>query len=50
MQSLTKEIIEAAIAGFEGQKQKIDVQIAELRAQSIPKDLFGKYDTPAPAL
>jgi hypothetical protein len=32
MQSLTKEIIEAAIAGFEGQKQKIDVQIAELRA------------------
>jgi hypothetical protein len=31
MQSLTKEIIEAAITGFEGQKQKIDAQIAELR-------------------
>jgi hypothetical protein len=30
--TLTKEIIEAAIAGFEGQKQKIDAQIAELRA------------------
>ena len=26
-----REIIEAAIAGFEGQKQKIDGQIAELR-------------------
>ena len=31
MPTLTKEIIEAAIAGFEGQKQKIDDQIAELR-------------------
>jgi len=30
--TLTKEIIEAAIAGFETQKQKIDDQIAELRA------------------
>jgi len=30
--TLTKEIIEAAIAGFEGQKHKIDAQIAELRA------------------
>lgn len=29
---LTKPIIEAAIAGFEAQKQGIDVQIAELRA------------------
>src|ERR1035438_5057632 len=29
---LTNEIIEAAIAGFEGRKQRIDVQIAELRA------------------
>ena len=32
MPTLTKEIIEAAIAGFEGQKDKIDAQIAELRA------------------
>ena len=32
MPTLTKEIIEAAIAGFEGQKQKIDVQIAELHS------------------
>jgi hypothetical protein len=32
MPTLTNEIIEAAIAGFEGQKQKIDAQIAELRA------------------
>jgi hypothetical protein len=32
MPSLTKEIIEAAIDGFEAQKQRLDVQIAELRA------------------
>lgn len=32
MPTLTKEIIEAAIAGFEGQKQRIDSQISELRA------------------
>jgi hypothetical protein len=32
MATLTKEIIEAAIAGFEAQKHKIDAQIAELRA------------------
>jgi hypothetical protein len=32
MPTLTHEIIEAAIAGFEGQKHKIDAQIAELRA------------------
>ena len=30
-QKLTKEIISAAIAGFEAQKQHIDSQIAELR-------------------
>lgn len=29
---LTKTIIEAAIDGFEAQKHKIDIQIAELRA------------------
>jgi hypothetical protein len=32
MPTLTREIIEAAIAGFEQQKTKIDDQIAELRA------------------
>ena len=32
MPSLTKEIIEAAIDGFEAQKQRLDVQLAELRA------------------
>jgi hypothetical protein len=32
MPTLSKQIIEAAIAGFEGQKLHIDVQIAELRA------------------
>ena len=31
-QKLTPEIIEAAINGFEAQKQRIDGQIAELRA------------------
>ena len=30
-QKLTNEIMEAAIAGFEAQKQRIDQQIAELR-------------------
>jgi hypothetical protein len=32
MPKLTKEIIQAAIDGFESQKHRIDVQIAELRA------------------
>ena len=32
MPTLTREIIEAAIAGFESQKQRIDAQISELRA------------------
>src|SRR5260370_39062210 len=32
MAKLTNEIIEAAITGFEAQKQRIDAQIAELRA------------------
>jgi len=32
-QKLTKEIITAAIAGFEAQKKHIDGQIAELRGQ-----------------
>ncbi len=32
MSTITKEIIEAAIAGFETQKQRIDEQISELRS------------------
>lgn len=32
MPTLTKEIISAAIFGFEEQRRKLDVQIAELRA------------------
>lgn len=32
MPKFTKEIIEAAIAGFEAQKHAINTQIAELRA------------------
>jgi hypothetical protein len=32
MPTLTKEIISAAILGFEEQRRKLDVQIAELRA------------------
>jgi hypothetical protein len=32
MASLTKEIIEAAIHGFEAQKQHVDAQLAELLA------------------
>ena len=43
MPKLTKEIIEAAIAGFEAQKQNIDAQIAELRAM-----LTGTPAAPAP--
>jgi hypothetical protein len=31
MATLTKQIIEAAIHGFEAQKQRIDAQLAELR-------------------
>jgi hypothetical protein len=30
--TLTKEIIEAAITGFEAQKRHIDAELAELRA------------------
>jgi hypothetical protein len=36
MAQLTKEIISAAILGFEEQKNRIDVQIAELRAMISP--------------
>lgn len=36
MAQLSTQIIEAAIDGFEAQKQRIDVQIAELRAMLSP--------------
>ena len=36
MSKLTKEIIEAAIEGFERQKQRIDTEIAELRSMLDP--------------
>uniref|UniRef100_Q01TI5 Uncharacterized protein n=1 Tax=Solibacter usitatus (strain Ellin6076) TaxID=234267 RepID=Q01TI5_SOLUE len=36
MAQLTKEIISAAILGFEEQKSRIDAQIAELRAMIAP--------------
>ena len=42
MPTVTNEVIEAAIAGFEGQKQHIDAKIAELRAM-----LNGGHTTPA---
>ena len=43
---LTKEIIEAAIDGFEAQKHKINIQIAELRAL-LMGDTAKPADTPA---
>lgn len=36
MPAITKEIINAAIEGFEAQKHHIDAQIAELRAMLAP--------------
>jgi hypothetical protein len=44
MPKLTNTIIEAAIAGFEGQKKSIDVQIAELRGM-----LTGAPESPEEA-
>jgi hypothetical protein len=43
---LTKEIIEAAIDGFEAQKHKIDIQIADLRAL-LMGDTAKPADMPA---
>jgi hypothetical protein len=40
---LTKEIVDAAIEGFEAQKRRIDAQIAELRALGTHAD-----GTPSP--
>jgi hypothetical protein len=45
MPTLTPEIIEAAIDGLEAKKQRIDVQIAELRAMLSPN---GNGSAPAP--
>jgi hypothetical protein len=45
MATLTKEIIEAAINGFEAQKQHIDAQLAELRAMLSPS---SSGSAPAP--
>ena len=42
MAGFKKEIIEAAIYGFEAQKQRIDAQITELRGM-----LEGSTETPA---
>ena len=36
MPKLTREIIEAAIDGFEAQKRRIDAQVAELRSMLSP--------------
>ena len=41
---LTNEIIHAAILGFEGQKSRIDTQIAELRAM-LPSSNGSKPET-----
>ena len=41
---LTNEIINAAILGFEGQKNRIDAQIAELRAM-VPSSNGSKPET-----
>ena len=50
MPALTKEVIEAAIQGFEQQKTKIDEQIAELRAMlpgtSAPDGSRTKVEKP----
>jgi len=47
MPTLTKEIIEAAIDGFEAQKQRIDSQIAGLRAMLSPAGNGTTRNAPA---
>jgi len=44
---LTKTIIEAAIDGFEAQKQRIDAQIAELRAMLTGSSVTVADQAPA---
>jgi hypothetical protein len=41
MPQLTNEIIDAAIEGFEAQKQRIDAQIADLRAMRTGGKAFS---------
>ncbi len=48
MPQLTKEIINAAILGFEEQKSRIDTEIAELRAMIAPSS-NGSHSTEKPA-
>lgn len=47
MPQLSTQIIEAAIDGFEAQKQRIDAQIAELRAMLSPG---ASVSAPKPAV
>src|SRR3954449_11999629 len=47
MAQLSTQIIEAAIDGFEAQKQRIDLQIAELRAMLSPS---SSAPAPKPAV
>jgi hypothetical protein len=47
MPTLTKEIISAAILGFEEQRRKLDVQIAELRAM-LSHGSAGSTPSPKP--
>ena len=46
MTKLTNEMIEAAISGFEAQKQHIDTQIAELRTMLSPSSHGSAPRTP----
>jgi hypothetical protein len=48
MATLTKQIIEAAIHGFEAQKQHIDAQLAELRGM-LSSASAGPVPTPQPS-
>jgi hypothetical protein len=47
MPTLTKEIISAAIFGFEEQRRKLDVQIAELRTM-LSHSSDGSTSNPKP--
>jgi hypothetical protein len=48
MPTLTKEIVEAAIFGFEEQKRKLDAQIAELRGLFPNGHGTARPNAPAP--
>jgi cell division septum initiation protein DivIVA len=47
MPTFTEEMIEAAITGFEAQKQRIDEQIAELRAMLPSSTSIRAYVAPS---